>query len=435
MGLYRDSNAISWEMAIVYADKDWHARRAVWEDITQHHSVDSPLVVGGDFNCILSQAEKKGERPFSYTAAAGEMGEFMHTNGLDARSRISSRLDRFLISSSILDVFQELRVTHLTRLASDHCPILCSTAEQQRRVPSFWIKFEDAWIGFPKAWQLVADKWKVQDTGSEACKLQRKCNRSLKALYFWSKNKLKTLIQLKDDLDKEIKDLQEVACSPAGLSEVQYEALRYKVQLLNSTLGRLAVWWRQRAKVKWIEEGDDNTRFFHSMASARRRSNLINQIKDPDGNTVSEQADVMGVIHRFFEQKWCSVPVSEIGWPCFDSHMAILADAAERIVRDVTTEEVWAVVRELGPNRAPGRDGVTASFIKAYWSIVGDQVTAACLEFFSTGIMDPGWKDTVVVLLPKIDHPTRPSNFRPIRLASKPHFGGTGCVRSWTFHF
>ncbi|XP_020675408.1 uncharacterized protein LOC110094499 [Dendrobium catenatum] len=164
------------------------------------------------------------------------MGEFMDTNGLvdpsfigpaftwtnnkDARSRISSQLDRFLISSSILDVFQELRVTHLTRLASDHCPILCSTAEQQRGVPSYWIKFEEAWIGFPKAWQLVADKWKVQDTGSEACKLQRKCNRSLKSLYFWSKNKLKMLNQLKDELDKEIKDLQELECSPAGLSEV-----------------------------------------------------------------------------------------------------------------------------------------------------------------------------------------------------------------------
>ncbi|PKU62620.1 putative mitochondrial protein [Dendrobium catenatum] len=152
------------------------------------------------------------------------------------------------------------------------------------------------------------------------------------------------------------------------------------------------------------------------MASARRRNNSINQIKDPDGNTVSGQADVMGVIHRFFEQKWCSVHVSENGWPCLDSHAAILADATDRLVRDVTAEEVWEVVWELGPNRAPGRDGVMASFIKAYWSIVGDQVTAACLEFFSTGIMDPGWKDMVVILLPKVDHPIRPSNFRPISL-------------------
>lgn len=106
------------------------------------------------------------------------------TNNKDARSRIFSRLDRFLVSSPILDSFQGLRVEHLTRLDFDHCPILCSVNAAGRKTYSPWIRFEDMWASFPKAWHLVWEKWRVDDTGNEAAKLQKKCQRALKALFF-----------------------------------------------------------------------------------------------------------------------------------------------------------------------------------------------------------------------------------------------------------
>ncbi|PKU61395.1 integrator complex subunit 11 [Dendrobium catenatum] len=331
---------------------------------------------------------------------------FTWTNNKDAGSRISSRLDRFLISSSILDAFQELRVSHLTRIASDHCPILCTVSPGRHRARSYWIKFEDIWASFPRVWQLVSEKWRVPDTGSEASKLNKKCQRTLKALFFWSKNKFKMLNKLHDELDKEICVLQ----------EVQAESLLYKVQLLNSTLGQLSTWWRQRAKVKWIEEGDDNTRFFHSMASTRRRSNLIDHMKLPDGQMVSDQAVIMQVVRDFFETKWRGTPICEDEWPSFEAQSTMLAPVATLLDCAVTEEEIWNGVRGLGQNRAPGRDGVTASFFKSFWSIVGKQVTAACLEFFATGCMNPNWKETVVVLIPKTSNPDRPSMYRPISL-------------------
>ncbi|XP_020688765.1 uncharacterized protein LOC110104129 [Dendrobium catenatum] len=356
MGRFKSSATFDWEVAVMYADKDTHVRALAFNEIFQHHKSDSPLIVGGDFNCILAQADKKGGRPFSFTTAAKGMSEFMAANGLidpgfsgpaftwtnnkDAGSHISSRLDRFLISSSILDAFQELRVSHLTRIASDHCPILCIVSLGRQRARSYWIKFEDVWASLPRAWQLVAEKWLVPDTDSEASKLQRKCQRSLKALFFWSKNKFKMLNNLKEELDREICILQSIESSPTGLNEVQAESLRYKVQLLNSTLDRLSTWWRQRAKV----------------------------------------------VKGFFEHKWCGTPICETDWPTFEAQHATLAYAANLLDKEVTEEEIW------------------------------NGVTAACLEFFATGCMDPDWKETMVVLIPKTSNPDRPSMYRPISL-------------------
>ncbi|XP_020704788.1 uncharacterized protein LOC110115767, partial [Dendrobium catenatum] len=262
---------------------------------------------------------------------------FTWTNNKDARSRIFNRLDRFLMSSSIIDVFQGLKVKHLTRLASDHCPILCCLVEDVKKACYYWIKFEDVWASYPFAWHLVGEKWKVEDLGSESFKLQRKCQRSLKALFFWSKNKLKSLNQLKEDLDKEIKILQEIECGSSGLSEVQEEALRYKVKLLNNILTRIMTWWRQRAKVLWMEQGDGNTYFFHSMASARRRSKSIDSIKLDDGSLISEQGDGQSIV--------------EDGWPSLEFHRSCVAEFKDFLEGDVTEEEIWSVICSLGRNK------------------------------------------------------------------------------------
>ncbi|XP_020674184.1 uncharacterized protein LOC110093594 [Dendrobium catenatum] len=199
------------------------------------------------------------------------MGNFMNANGLvdpgfsglaftwtnnkDAGSRIYSRLDRFLINSSIMDEFQGLKVKHLSRLTFDHFPILCSVQAGVRRAYSSWIRFEDVWASYPRAWQLVMEKWKVHDSGSEATILQRKCKRTLKALFFWSMNKIKLLNQLKDELDREISILQEIDCSPSGLSKAQSESLKYKVQLLKATLTRIMTWWGNVRRYNGLRRG------------------------------------------------------------------------------------------------------------------------------------------------------------------------------------
>lgn len=36
--------------------------------------------------------------------------------------------------------------------------------------------------------------------------------------------------------------------------------------------------WRQKARERWLKEGDMNTRYFHCLTSYRRRCNYVEEI-------------------------------------------------------------------------------------------------------------------------------------------------------------
>lgn len=55
-------------------------------------------------------------------------------------------------------------------------------------------------------------------------------------------------------------------------------------------------YWYQRAKVKWIQLWDSNTRFFHSWASKRKGYNFITQWRTPAGEWLSDPQELQSLI-------------------------------------------------------------------------------------------------------------------------------------------
>uniref|UniRef100_A0A803NLK0 RNase H type-1 domain-containing protein n=1 Tax=Cannabis sativa TaxID=3483 RepID=A0A803NLK0_CANSA len=50
--------------------------------------------------------------------------------------------------------------------------------------------------------------------------------------------------------------------------------------------GKREVFWRQRSKKLWLQDVDNNSKFFHALAYAQRRNNLISKLKDSAGRWV-----------------------------------------------------------------------------------------------------------------------------------------------------
>ncbi|XP_027082415.1 uncharacterized protein [Coffea arabica] len=50
--------------------------------------------------------------------------------------------------------------------------------------------------------------------------------------------------------------------------------------------------WRQKSAIKWIQVGDANTRFFHSVVKQRRNANFIFRIKRDNGHWIEDESRI-----------------------------------------------------------------------------------------------------------------------------------------------
>ncbi|XP_028549388.1 uncharacterized protein LOC110115858 [Dendrobium catenatum] len=114
--------------------------------------------------------------------------------------------------------------------------------------------------------------------------------------------------------------------------------------------------------------------------------------------------------------KWRDRQVSLANWPEFSNHDMIPAQYSDSMEAEITESEIRQAVFSMGSNRVPGIDGITSSFLKFYWEIIKKDVTSAILHFFDTNVMCQNWKETLVVLIPKMENANMPSKFRPISL-------------------
>lgn len=84
----------------------------------------------------------------------------------------------------------------------------------------------------------------------------------------------------------------------------------------------------------------------------------------------------------------------------------------------VTEEEIQKVVFDIGKDKAPGPDGIAASFYQQFWPDIKEAIIEEIKGFFQSGIMQGTMNHTNICLIPKIEVPTTMSDFRPIALCN-----------------
>lgn len=84
----------------------------------------------------------------------------------------------------------------------------------------------------------------------------------------------------------------------------------------------------------------------------------------------------------------------------------------------MTKEEVHKALISMKSYKAPGPDGFQPIFYKIFWNDVGDDIWRFMRDSFMYGEFSAPMADTLVALIPKVDHPMAFKDFRPISLCN-----------------
>lgn len=68
------------------------------------------------------------------------------------------------------------------------------------------------------------------------------------------------------------------------------------------------MYWKQKANVKWMREGNANTRFFHNTVKERRRPHTIRRIIREDGVECDSIQDIQHATIHYYETLFTASP-------------------------------------------------------------------------------------------------------------------------------
>ncbi|XP_071731598.1 uncharacterized protein [Rutidosis leptorrhynchoides] len=173
---------------------------------------------------------------------------------------------------------------------------------------------------------------------------------------------------------------------------------------------------KQKARVRWILEGDENSRYFHSVIKRGYNKNnirglLINGVWCEDPLAIKDEA-YSHFKSRFEESPGFRPSLIDLSYP------TLSPDEANDLETPILESEVLEAIHDCGSSKAPGPDGFNLRFFKKFWDIIKEDVLNAISWFWEKGEFSKGCNASFVTLSPKKSDPITLSDYRPISLIS-----------------
>ncbi|XP_012854346.1 PREDICTED: uncharacterized protein LOC105973839 [Erythranthe guttata] len=291
---------------------------------------DLPWLIGGDFNEILSNAEKTGgpqrlpSRIEMFREALDECGlidmgyegiPFTWSNNRTDPCTVRCRLDRVCASNEWLTRFPNARVQHLSYAGSDHIPIKLifsipvSTCNSRRKRP---FRFKATWLRRDDCEQIIEQQWTKNIDADPMEALIQKNNDCRLALIQWSKLTVKQPRKMIETLHKRIQNL-----NMANL----IEGSRHEIRVL-------------RAELERAYEDED----------------LVDRIKNAEGIWQEKPEDIEKIISDYFEHVFKSTNLSgeEIDEVLASIETRITGVASQLLSTPFTSDEFGQVLPSRG---------------------------------------------------------------------------------------
>ncbi|KAG6516738.1 hypothetical protein ZIOFF_027212 [Zingiber officinale] len=186
---------------------------------------------------------------------------------------------------------------------------------------------------------------------------------------------------------------------------------------LLKTLNMEEIFGKQKAVIRWIAEGDRNTKFFHNLVQKRRLAARISRIWE-NGVCLEKLELIQASGAEFFERLLSGEEDNLFSADLEHIPSVIISEENLGLLSPPTMEEVKHVVWEVGEDSATRSDGFSVAFYVACWEIIILDVYNVVLDFFQGGSFPKGMAATTIVLIPIKDNVQQWQDFSPISLCN-----------------
>ncbi|XP_068309652.1 uncharacterized protein [Pyrus communis] len=150
------------------------------------------------------------------------------------------------------------------------------------------------WLRHENFKEFVAGYW-----SNGGCSVADKTCALVKPLKKWDIQVFGHLKQRKRRLLARIDGIQKVLRRGPNkfLSKLEDELISEYNEVLNEE----AIFWHQKSRLMWLQEGDRNTNFFHLTTIVRRRRNRIEGLINNQGSWISEPSNLKKLAAEYFQ--------------------------------------------------------------------------------------------------------------------------------------
>lgn len=431
---YADKNLIDMEvlfgdfrffLSCVYGEPAQDGKSIVWERLSRFGVCrKEPWCIVGDFNEILNNGEKLGGpsrseasfRPFADMLAACGMDELEASgdrftwSGMRWKKWIQCCLDRAFGNKEWLRIFPGSNQRFLDKRGSDHRPVLINLQASQARYKGQF-RYDKKFLFLPRVKKDIINSWRAGRGVSSNRSVAKRLRDCRGVLSRWKKSKVFNARDRIHLLEHRLEwfESRNYPC---------YHAIKIIKKELYKAYREEELHWQQRSRERWLKYGDRNSKFFHASVKSNRARRLLSKLKDIDGVYQWSEAAKAQVALDYFSALFKSSKPPNILNLLQGMAPRVTVAMNDRLLAEVTEDEIRLAVFSINPSSAPGPDGMNGLFFQQYWDTIGPKVCVEVQNFFSRGVMPVDWNFTYICLLPKIIEPEVMSDLRPISLCS-----------------
>ena len=340
---------------------------------------------------------------------------------------IARRLDYCFLSENILPLCTTCE--HLINTSSDHKAVSIELGDTTfKRGPGYW-RFNNSYLKnttFVEKLNEILEDFLAENrdldsvTKWEMCKVEIRnyCTEFGKRTSCQKRNESLTLELQMQSIEKVLKN------DPQNKIAVSnYMKVKQKLELLQIEKTRGA---QVRARLRWIEEGEKNSKYFCNLEKVRSKKRLITRLRTETGDVITDQKEILqeqvAFYKKLYNQKTDVLDVKQAANTFMGNEVFEKLNEDESISCEgtITLDETTSALSQMNNGSAPGSDGLTIEFLKFFWNKLGKTITNSFTESFNIGELSFTQRQGILTLIHKGKELDRDelNNWRPITLTN-----------------